>query len=191
MVATYHSPRLNWFPRLQASLPGIGQRAPLRCLQWDLATVVGGQIPAARGFLNEHLLGSISFPRAYQPRDYWLKGILLAPLTIISAYILVALSLAWVIINNADPAVSVLLEPDPLDSTLFELLFIPFGLVLTWMYLAISAKRWHDIGKSAWWNILIFVPIVGTLVLFPLIIGLGLLPGKKEDNEHGATLRKP
>ena len=124
-------------------------------------------------------------------RDYWLKGILLAPLTIISAYIVIALSLAWVISNNADPAAHLLLEPDPLDFQIFELLFIPFGVVLTWMYLAISTKRWHDIGKSAWWNILIFVPIVGTLVFVPLIIGLGLVPGKKEDNEHGATLRQP
>ena len=124
-------------------------------------------------------------------RDYWLKGILLALLTIIGAYILVALGLAWVVINNTDPAASMLLESDPLDSQIFELLFIPFGLVLTWMYLAISTKRWHDIGKSAWWNILIFVPILGTLVFIPLIIGLGLLPGRKEDNEHGATLRKP
>ena len=39
-------------------------------------------------------------------RDYWLRGILLALLTIIGAYTLVALGLAWVVINNTDPAAS-------------------------------------------------------------------------------------
>jgi uncharacterized membrane protein YhaH (DUF805 family) len=43
-------------------------------------------------------------------RDYWLRGILLALLTIIGAYTLVALGLAWVVINNTDPAASMLLE---------------------------------------------------------------------------------
>lgn len=31
--------------------------------------------------------------------------------------------------------------------------------------LAVGSRRLHDIGRSAWWLLLILVPIIGTLVL--------------------------
>ena len=42
--------------------------------------------------------------------------------------------------------------------------------ILTWLVflipsLAVSARRLHDIGKSGWWLLLGFIPIVGPIVL--------------------------
>ena len=86
-------------------------------------------------------------------------------------------------------------EADPRQPELFNplefVLAILTGFLFTYMYLAVSAKRWHDIGGSSYWNILLFIPFLGQLIIIPLTVVLGLLPGKKEDNKHGPTLRKP
>ena len=111
-------------------------------------------------------------------RDYWLKGMLPTLLIFLSTN-----TLALLIQNN--------IASEPEDLPLRLLTAVVFGFLCTYIYLAISAKRWHDIGKSAWWNMWLFVPIVGALIIIPLTIVLGVLPGKKEDNKHGATLRKP
>jgi len=50
------------------------------------------------------------------------------------------------------------------------------GAILTFVYalvalililptLAVGARRLHDIGRSGWWLLLSFVPVIGTLVL--------------------------
>jgi uncharacterized membrane protein YhaH (DUF805 family) len=39
-------------------------------------------------------------------------------------------------------------------SALFMLLFL-------WTGFAVSAKRYHDRGKAAWWVLIIFVPLIG------------------------------
>ena len=40
-----------------------------------------------------------------------------------------------------------------------------YGVDLLIASLAVSARRLHDIDKSAWWMLLIFVPLVGIIVL--------------------------
>ncbi|MFH1618546.1 MAG: DUF805 domain-containing protein [bacterium] len=55
-------------------------------------------------------------------------------------------------------------------------------LVLVWPALAISAKRWHDRDKSGWWNLIIFVPLLGTLWT---LIECGFLPGTNGPNRFG------
>jgi uncharacterized membrane protein YhaH (DUF805 family) len=37
-------------------------------------------------------------------------------------------------------------------------------LALLWPSLAVAAKRWHDVDKSAWWILIGLVPVVGGLV---------------------------
>lgn len=37
-------------------------------------------------------------------------------------------------------------------------------IALLWPSLAIAAKRWHDVDKSAWWILIGLVPIVGGLI---------------------------
>lgn len=47
--------------------------------------------------------------------------------------------------------------------------------------LAVSARRLHDIDRTAWWLLLCLVPIVGWLVL----LVFAMLEGSKGDNRFG------
>lgn len=40
-----------------------------------------------------------------------------------------------------------------------------YSLVILLPSLAVSARRLHDIDRSGWWQLLVFVPIVGWIVL--------------------------
>lgn len=61
-----------------------------------------------------------------------------------------------------------------------------YGLIMlaTVMYaqLAVYAKRFHDRGKSAWWVLIAFVPVIGFLWV---VIELGLLSGDPGPNAYG------
>ena len=50
-----------------------------------------------------------------------------------------------------------------------------------WPILATYAKRFHDLGWSGWWSLLLFIPIVNIAVL----LYLGMQEGELERNEHG------
>ncbi len=59
-------------------------------------------------------------------------------------------------------------------------------LIITLLFLyptfALTTKRWHDRGKSGWWSLIMFVPIIGGLWAF---IELGFLGGEPGTNEYG------
>jgi uncharacterized membrane protein YhaH (DUF805 family) len=59
---------------------------------------------------------------------------------------------------------------------------LTYGLVLFWPSLALSIKRFHDIGKSGWHILLLLVPFIG-----PIWVGLELLftPSAAESNMYG------
>ena len=64
------------------------------------------------------------------------------------------------------------------------------GLILLVVYilalligLAIAAKRWHDRNKSAWWILIVFVPVVGP---FWYLIECGFLRGTTGANKYGS-----
>ena len=59
------------------------------------------------------------------------------------------------------------------------------NLVLLWSALAVSAKRWHDRDKSAWWALLQFVPVIGWLWT---LVENGLLRGSWGRNRFGEDL---
>ncbi|MEI2296820.1 DUF805 domain-containing protein [Ensifer sp. MJa1] len=46
----------------------------------------------------------------------------------------------------------------------------------------VNTKRWHDHGRSGWWNLALFVPVVGPLLG---LVMLGFLPGEEGDNRFG------
>lgn len=46
----------------------------------------------------------------------------------------------------------------------------------------VSVRRLHDRGKSGWWVLLYFVPVIGQLWLF---LELGVLPGTRGPNRYG------
>lgn len=55
-------------------------------------------------------------------------------------------------------------------------------LILLWPSLAISIKRWHDRGKSAWWVLVGLIPVIGGLWL---LIENGVLRGTPGPNRYG------
>ena len=54
--------------------------------------------------------------------------------------------------------------------------------VLIWMGLAISIKRWHDRGKSGWWIFIGLIPLIGGIWA---LIETGFLLGDRGDNQYG------
>jgi uncharacterized membrane protein YhaH (DUF805 family) len=57
--------------------------------------------------------------------------------------------------------------------------------LLLWPSLAITVKRWHDRDKSAWWLLIVLVPIIGALWAF---IECGFLRGTVGPNRFGEDL---
>lgn len=47
---------------------------------------------------------------------------------------------------------------------------------------AVSVRRLHDIGKSGWWLLIVFVPIIGGIWLLILLV----TPGQSGSNSYGA-----
>ncbi|HSX59320.1 MAG TPA: DUF805 domain-containing protein [Tahibacter sp.] len=56
------------------------------------------------------------------------------------------------------------------------------GLAIIWPALAIHAKRWHDVDKSAWWILIGLVPAVGALIA---LVFNGFMPGSPGPNRFG------
>ncbi len=61
------------------------------------------------------------------------------------------------------------------------LLSLLFVLAMLLPSLAVSARRLHDTGRSAWWMLIGFVPLVGVLVL----LVLAALDGEPGTNRFG------
>ena len=59
---------------------------------------------------------------------------------------------------------------------------IAVNLALLWPAVAVSAKRWHDRGKSAWWVLVALLPVVGWLWT---LVENGLLRGDGGPNRYG------
>lgn len=58
------------------------------------------------------------------------------------------------------------------------IVFIP----LIWIGLAIQAKRWHDLDKSAWWILIGLVPAIGGLIV---LVMCGFMAGTPGPNRFG------
>lgn len=56
------------------------------------------------------------------------------------------------------------------------------SLLLLWPSLAICAKRWHDVDKSAWWILIGLVPVVGGLIA---LVFNGFIAGTPGANRYG------
>jgi uncharacterized membrane protein YhaH (DUF805 family) len=56
------------------------------------------------------------------------------------------------------------------------------GAILLLPSLAVQAKRWHDRGKSAWWILINFIPIVGVIWM---LIECGAREGTRGPNAFG------
>jgi uncharacterized membrane protein YhaH (DUF805 family) len=56
------------------------------------------------------------------------------------------------------------------------------SLAFLWPALAIQAKRWHDVDKSAWWILINLVPVVGGLIA---LVFNGFIAGSPASNQFG------
>ena len=57
----------------------------------------------------------------------------------------------------------------------FSIIWIVYIVALFLPGLAIAARRLHDIGRSAWWLLLYFLPFIGCIILLVFFV----LPSKK------------
>jgi len=63
----------------------------------------------------------------------------------------------------------------------FSLLGTIFMIAVLLPSIAIGIRRLHDVGKSGWWLLIAFVPVVGGLYL----LYLAVLDSDPGDNEYG------
>jgi uncharacterized membrane protein YhaH (DUF805 family) len=56
------------------------------------------------------------------------------------------------------------------------------NLLLAWPFIAVSAKRWHDRDRSAWWVLVLAIPLIGTLWT---LIDNGFVRGTPGPNRFG------
>jgi uncharacterized membrane protein YhaH (DUF805 family) len=59
------------------------------------------------------------------------------------------------------------------------------SLLILWPSIAISAKRWHDRDKSAWWILINFIPLIGFVWA---LVENGFLRGTPGPNRFGEDL---
>src|SRR5689334_2292482 len=68
--------------------------------------------------------------------------------------------------------------PDP-----FVYIFIPGFILFAWAKLALAAKRFHDLGKSGWLSLVLFIPLFGLIAVIFLLVA----PGDDYDNQYGLS----
>jgi uncharacterized membrane protein YhaH (DUF805 family) len=56
------------------------------------------------------------------------------------------------------------------------------ALVQAWSVFCLAVKRYHDIGKSGWWYLIGFVPLIGAIWM---LVELGFVGGDLGDNDYG------
>ena len=59
-----------------------------------------------------------------------------------------------------------------------------YGLGVLLPSIAVAVRRLHDSGKSAWWLLILLVPLIGVIVFLIFL----LLPGKAEANQYGKPI---
>ncbi len=65
---------------------------------------------------------------------------------------------------------------------------LPLMILVIWVGLAVSVKRWHDRAKSGWWVLIGLVPIIG---FFWVLIECGFLAGTDGVNQYGVANTPP
>jgi uncharacterized membrane protein YhaH (DUF805 family) len=104
--------------------------------------------------------------------------------------ILVMIIISWVLQLIAFAVFGGSMMPDPnatpeAQMAAMNAMWLPMGIVILltlWPALAIYTKRWHDRGKSGWWSLILFVPLIGSIWL---LVELGFLRGTEGPNKYG------
>lgn len=69
----------------------------------------------------------------------------------------------------------------PIDKGAIGILSIIYSLFIFLPSLGVSIRRLHDINKSGWWFLLIFIPLIGAIVL----IVFDCTEGTRGNNDYG------
>ena len=108
---------------------------------------------------------------------YWIATLALATLQF---------AVIWALLSaSAGTIVQLKSDPQALGHGVFLHVLLPVIIVaVLFLYptYALATKRWHDRGKSGWWSLIGFVPVIGGLWMF---IELGLLGPDEYVNEYG------
>ena len=64
-----------------------------------------------------------------------------------------------------------------------SIVLLLFGILVTWISIAVGIKRFHDRNKSGVWVLILFVPVIGSLWY---LIECGFLKGTTGPNNYGA-----
>jgi len=62
-----------------------------------------------------------------------------------------------------------------------KIVIVLFYIPVVWIMLATYVKRWHDLGKSGWLALTLFIPFINLVI----VLYLGFTPGTSESNIHG------
>ena len=95
-------------------------------------------------------------------------------------YFVLIYSIIYTILMGIDLAVGTFSKQLMENGSFLGFLSTAYSLILFLPSLAVTVRRLHDINKSAWWVLLIFVPIIGFIVLV-----IYLCTNSKEDNKYG------
>lgn len=60
-----------------------------------------------------------------------------------------------------------------------------YSLAVLIPYIAVGARRLHDIGKSGWWQLIALIPLIGAILLI-----IWFATDSKEDNQYGENPKK-
>ena len=114
-------------------------------------------------------------------RSYWLKGLLV--IVLMWVLFLAFIFVVGVLLGLLGLALSIPLFTD--DSSLETILNVitlvlglPFGLVYLYTVFSVVIKRLHDINRTGWWSLLMFVPIFNWIFL----LVIGVVPGTAGPN---------
>jgi uncharacterized membrane protein YhaH (DUF805 family) len=68
-----------------------------------------------------------------------------------------------------------------LNSTMLVITFYLYALIAQIAFVMLAVARLHDMGKSGWWSLILFVPYFNLLA----ILVLSLFKGMGQDNDYG------
>lgn len=107
-----------------------------------------------------------SFKGRVNRAKFWMVNLLMIVVEVIVIMVIVEL-----IFSGASEAGFVILLP-----------FYSLWILWFWVGLAVTAKRYHDRNKSAWWILIALIPIIGPIWAF---VELGFFKGIDGPNRFG------
>lgn len=72
------------------------------------------------------------------------------------------------------------------DSVIVNVINIILTLLILIPYIAVASRRLHDIGKSGWWLLVSFIPIIGWILLLYWFVK----DSDPEENAYGPNPKK-